>query len=61
MQQQFQQQQSFIQNLMQLQQNEHTQGMELDGAQRSAEQQQFDRDMAAQQAQQAHETPPAGG
>lgn len=64
MQQQFEQQQAFMQTLMQLQQTEHSQGMEIDGAQRSADQQDFDRQQAMQQQEmqaQAAQTPPAGG
>lgn len=59
MQMQFQQQQAFIQSLMQLQQTEHSQGMDVAGMQQSQEQSQFDREqaMSAQQP----ETPPAGG
>lgn len=57
-------QQQWIQTLMQLQQTEHSQSMEIDGAQRSAEQQEFDRQQAMQQQElqaQAAQTPPAGG
>lgn len=61
-QQQFQQMQAFMQTLMQLQQTEHSQGMELQGAQQSQEQAEFDRQQAmqAQAMQSQQQTPPPG-
>lgn len=65
MQQQFEQQQAFIQTLMQLKQADHQQGMDVAGLQQSQEQTEFERQQAMEQqalaAQQAQQTPPAGG
>lgn len=58
-------QNQFMQTLMQLQQTEHSQGMDLAGMQQSQEQTEFERQQAMEQqalaAQQAQQTPPAGG
>lgn len=55
-QQQFQQMQAFMQNLMQIQQTEHQQGLDLGNADRAAQAQDF----SQQQALQAQQTPPSG-
>jgi len=60
MQQNFMQQQAFIDSLMRMQQTEHQQGMDIAGMQSSQEQQEFDRQQVMQQAMQAQQTPPTG-
>jgi hypothetical protein len=61
---QMEQQQQFIQSLMNMQQTEHQQGMDLANMQQSQEQTEFERQQAMEQqalAAQAQQTPPAGG
>lgn len=58
-------QNQFMQTLMQIQQTEHSQGMDMANMQQSQEQTEFERQQAMEQqalaAQQAQQTPPAGG